>query len=43
MQYNLFSRILIGAGEEQDGVYYLMDMAAVRAYIVDAVSDQAFW
>lgn len=38
-----FTRTLIGAGEERDGVYYLSDVATVKACKVDAVSDKALW
>ena len=38
-----FTRTLIGAGEERDGVYYLTDVAPVRANRVGTVTDQALW
>lgn len=38
-----FTRTLIEAVEERDGVYYLTDVASVRVNRVGAVSDQTLW
>ncbi|KAL1217695.1 Retrovirus-related Pol polyprotein from transposon RE1 [Cardamine amara subsp. amara] len=38
-----FSRTLIGAGEERDGVYFLTDLAAVRVNKVKAQFDSVLW
>ncbi|XP_010468406.1 PREDICTED: uncharacterized protein LOC104748465 [Camelina sativa] len=38
-----FSRILIGRGEERDGVYYLTDVATAKIHTVNVSSDQALW
>ncbi|CAA7039177.1 unnamed protein product [Microthlaspi erraticum] len=38
-----FSRTLIGAGEERDGVYYFKDVMAARIHRAVADSDLALW
>ncbi|CAA7047384.1 unnamed protein product [Microthlaspi erraticum] len=38
-----FSRILIGAGEERDGVYYFKDVMAARIHRAVADSDSTLW
>ncbi|CAL9235088.1 unnamed protein product, partial [Arabidopsis halleri] len=38
-----FTRTLIGAGEERDGVYYFKDVMAARVNKVSASTDQILW
>lgn len=38
-----FARILIGVGEERDGVYIYRDVRITRGHIVKAAEDQALW
>ncbi|CAA7062182.1 unnamed protein product [Microthlaspi erraticum] len=38
-----FTRTLIGAGEERDGVYYFKDVMAARIHRADAAMDSALW
>ncbi|XP_056860139.1 uncharacterized protein LOC108835766 [Raphanus sativus] len=38
-----FSRTLIGAGEERDGVYYFTDLVSVKSHRAVRVSDHVMW
>lgn len=42
LQYR-FSRTLIRAGEEHDGIYYFMDVSITRVNKVNVVVDQELW
>ena len=38
-----FSRTLIGAGKERDGVYYFMDIISAKSHRASLSSDQVMW
>ena len=38
-----FSRILIGAGKERDGVYYLTEVVSAKSHRASLSSDQVLW
>uniref|UniRef100_A0A0D2ZZM6 Retrovirus-related Pol polyprotein from transposon TNT 1-94-like beta-barrel domain-containing protein n=1 Tax=Brassica oleracea var. oleracea TaxID=109376 RepID=A0A0D2ZZM6_BRAOL len=38
-----FTKNLIGAGEERDGVYFFTDVVTAKVHRVDAATSQALW